>query len=371
MLERMSIFTKISIGLAVMLLLLFVTSTNSFIAQSRTNHVVSSYQRALKNVELISEVHLLVEQSSKLVDDVLVAGNPEAIYSSYKELRKTIDSKSAELDQALRSAEADQLLANIKQDLAVADLRAREIFKMPSNMRNQKNASQAVKSFNAAINKASNDVNELHKLITKQSTGLSDQISKTQKRAGTTNWLIIALSIIVFGAVTIALKRQVIDPSRNAFRKISESAKSLLDSSQRVALNSEQIKNANTEIVNSMSVFSRTSEEQANSVLEVNQLAGQISTAINQVASGAQEQARDVSEAHRMMEQLSSAVSEVVENATTVARVASASLGTAEMGKDSVDKAVSGMSAMRETVLSTANKIQALGEKSKQIGEII
>jgi len=181
----------------------------------------------------------------------------------------------------------------------------------------------------------------------------------------------LALSIIAMIAVYIALKRKVITPYTQALTKISDASKNLSFSFKEIIQSSKQAETAGTAITESIIHFSRGAEEQAGVETEVNELVSQISAAANQVENGAQRQAQDVASAYGIIEQLSTAVGNVVDKANIVAKVASENLGTAEIGKESIDEAISGMEAMRSTVLSSADKIQALGQKSKQIGEII
>jgi len=366
MLDRIPIGSKIAASFALLLIPIVVIGVSSFKALSGASQSISSYHETLKKTEAIGSLQLAIERSAMPVNDVIITKDLEEV-EAYKELRADIDHKISELGTMMSSPEAKQLIAGIKEDMLIADSKAQYVF----DVYDKEEAAEAMEDYDETASKVADDAEKLHELVRDYSTHLADTISATERRANIVNILSLAMALLIFFTVFAVLRARVINPSKEAFQKLAEASRSLSSSAQEVALSSTQAGNANAEIAGIISNFSLGSERQTGAVNEVDELVSQISAAINQVAGGAQEQARDVSEAHSMIEQLSLAVNDMSENAHVVARVASESLGTAENGKKSVDEAVSGVEKMKDTILSSANKIQTLGEKSKQIGEII
>ncbi|MEW5706477.1 MAG: methyl-accepting chemotaxis protein, partial [Actinomycetota bacterium] len=177
--------------------------------------------------------------------------------------------------------------------------------------------------------------------------------------------LIVAANVIIFTVVNI------INPMRASFDKIANAAQQLLKSSQALSSNSNAINQISMQISSAIEQVATGATDQSKSAGDAAAIVDQIAGAINQVATGAQKQTATVSEMAMAINQLIDTISQVSEDAHFVAEIVDVSSTVASKGKGAVEDTVSGMLKIKETVLSTANKIQALGEKSKQIGEII
>ncbi len=366
MLDRFSIGTKITFLFAIMLIPVFLLSVNSFRLQSDAKNDVSAYRDLLDKTRAAGDLQLAIERSKIPIDDLVTHKNTKEI-QTYKEMRADIDRKIADLSKSPSTSELKQLIANIKGDLMVVDQKTQGIFADYHS----RNVGTRMNDFENTVDKTKDDVGRLNQIIKNYSAVLGRQALTTERRANTVNIMALLISVSFFAVALFLLQSRVVGPSKKMLQKIFEASRELSKSSQEVAQGSIQIKSANSRVVGSIEEFSHGSEKQAYSVAGINNLAEQISMAITQVASGAQEQARDVAKAHNMLGSLSSTVKNVVDTTQTVAMVASGGLGVADKGKTAVDEAMRGMGQMKDTVLSTSSKIQALGEKSKQIGEII
>ncbi len=366
MLDRFSIGTKIIFLFVIMLIPVFLLSVNSFRLQSGARNNVSAYRDLLDKTRAAGDLQLAIERSRIPIDDLVTNKNIKEI-QTYKEIRADIDRKIADLSKSPSTSESKQLIANIKGDLMVVDQKTQGIF---ADYRSG-DVGMRMNDFKNAVDKTKDDIGKLNQVIKNYSAVLGRQALTTERRANTVNIMALLISVSFFAVALFLLQSRVVGPSKKMLQKIFEASRELSKSSQEVTQGSIQIKSANSKVVGSIEEFSHGSEKQAYSVAGINNLAEQISMAITQVASGAQEQARDVAEAHSMLGSLSSTVKNVVDTAQTVAMVASGGLGVADRGKTAVDEAMRGMGQMKNTVLLTSSKIQALGEKSKQIGEII
>ncbi|NWF90411.1 MAG: HAMP domain-containing protein [Ignavibacteriaceae bacterium] len=97
----------------------------------------------------------------------------------------------------------------------------------------------------------------------------------------------------------------------------------------------------------------------------------QISSSTEQMAAGAQEQSSQTSEIASAVEQMTKSIYETSKN-TSLASDASKSAGkTAKDGGMIVEETVRGMIRIAEVVRSSAEKVIALGQSSKKIGEIV
>ncbi|MBM7868281.1 methyl-accepting chemotaxis protein [Heliomicrobium gestii] len=119
-------------------------------------------------------------------------------------------------------------------------------------------------------------------------------------------------------------------------------------------------------------------ENVSTSTSELSASAGQSAQAINQVAAsitdvaqGADKQVHAVSEATAVIEEMSAGIQQVATNANAVSTVAEKTAKAAAEGDKSVNAAMNQMGSIEKTVSSSAQVVTKLGERSKEIGQIV
>jgi len=140
----------------------------------------------------------------------------------------------------------------------------------------------------------------------------------------------------------------------NALNSMSNSLRSLLkqvnESAEQVAASSEEL---------------TASAEQSS--LAVNQVAN----SINDVAEGAEKQLRAVDQTSAIVDQMSDGIQQAASSSNQAADHSAQVVDKTKAGNMAVDKAVRQMSAIEETVNNSARVVAALGERSKEIGQIV
>ncbi len=114
-----------------------------------------------------------------------------------------------------------------------------------------------------------------------------------------------------------------------------------------------------------------SSEELTASAEQSSQVANQIATSISEVATGAEQQVHAVDATSAVMEEMSAGIQEVAANANLVAEKSAQAAETANAGGKTVEKAVSQMLQIEQTVNNSAQVVAKLGERSKEIGQIV
>ena len=99
--------------------------------------------------------------------------------------------------------------------------------------------------------------------------------------------------------------------------------------------------------------------------------AEQLSVNTAQLSEGGQDQAQQATQAAAAVEQMSATVTEMAKNAQGVASTAQEASKAASDGHDVVAGSIAGMSRLAETVRASAGRIESLGQRSDQIGEIV
>jgi len=113
------------------------------------------------------------------------------------------------------------------------------------------------------------------------------------------------------------------------------------------------------------------SEELTASAEQSAQAATQVAQVITEVASGAEKQRHAVEETGSIVRQMSESIRQVAANANQVADTSEKSALTADSGSQAVEKAITQMDTIEKTVTRSAEVVSKLGERSKEIGQIV
>ncbi|MDD4599463.1 hypothetical protein SDC9_03900 [bioreactor metagenome] len=114
-----------------------------------------------------------------------------------------------------------------------------------------------------------------------------------------------------------------------------------------------------------------SSEELTASAEQSAQAVTQVAGSINDVAQGAEKQLKAVDETSAVVEQMSAGIQQAAASSNQVAEHSAQAAGKAKEGNASVEKAVSQMVHIEETVNNSAQIVANLGERSKEIGQIV
>lgn len=138
-----------------------------------------------------------------------------------------------------------------------------------------------------------------------------------------------------FNTMVVALKTLI--------KKVNINAEQVAASSEELTANSEQSAQATT----------------------------QIATSITDVAAGAAEQMDAANAASAVVEQMSAGIQQIAANANQVAESSAKATDKAKDGDQKAENAVRQMNQIENTVNSSAQVVVQLGERSKEIGQIV
>ena len=114
-----------------------------------------------------------------------------------------------------------------------------------------------------------------------------------------------------------------------------------------------------------------SSEELTASAEQSSQATNQVALSIQEVAGGANEQMNAANEAAAVVTEMSAGIQQIAANASSVSQQSETAAEKAVRGGAAVDKAVSQMSQIEQTVNTSAQVVAKLGERSKEIGQIV
>ena len=114
-----------------------------------------------------------------------------------------------------------------------------------------------------------------------------------------------------------------------------------------------------------------SSEELTASAEQSAQAANQVAESITDVANGAEKQLNVANKTSTVVQQMSVSIQRVAANASEVAGQTALAADKAKEGNKSVNEAVNQMASIEQTVTTSAQVVSKLGERSKEIGQIV
>ena len=164
---------------------------------------------------------------------------------------------------------------------------------------------------------------------------------------------------------------QMADSLKKAMMEVIDHANNLASSSSQLASAADQAGQATSQISTTIQQVAKGIAQQSESVNQTNTSVEQLARAIDGVARGAQEQAAATAKASSITGQLTSAITQVSGNAEAVVRESSHAAEAAREGSKTVVETLEGMKTIKSKVDLSAQKVQEMGSRSSQIGEIV
>jgi methyl-accepting chemotaxis protein len=190
------------------------------------------------------------------------------------------------------------------------------------------------------------------------------------------------LTVIVLG---LAIARMVARPLKQVAAAVSEVAagnlakKALVvdsrDEAGQVALAintmTDNLRGLMRQVAESAEQLAASSEQLNASADQAAVTATQIAQSITDVADGSATQLRAVEESSAAVEQMSATIQQVTANAEIVAGTSAQAAEAAGKGTEQISTAVRQIANIEKTVADSAQIVQTLGDRSKEIGQIV
>lgn len=114
-----------------------------------------------------------------------------------------------------------------------------------------------------------------------------------------------------------------------------------------------------------------SSEELTASAEQSSLAANQVAVSITDVAQGSEKQLQVVNETSKVVEQMAAGIERVAENTNNVATTSNETANAAKDGSKAIEIAIKQMKNIEATVENSAHVVAKLGERSKEIGQIV
>lgn len=196
---------------------------------------------------------------------------------------------------------------------------------------------------------------------------------------------VILLAITLLFAYSFS-RKAIVNPIKNIIVKITEISNSGGDLTQKIQVKSKDELGQLASAVNNMTdnlgqlirqvaqtteQVSASSEELTASASQSSQVANQISAVITEVAAAAEQQNDTTNHVVQIVERMSRSVQQAVDNTNLAAEESNQTARAAKEGVTSIEATIGQMNYIERTVVNSAGLVDKLGDRSKEIGQIV
>lgn len=212
------------------------------------------------------------------------------------------------------------------------------------------------------------------------------EVSKNAKNTATWTMAILFLISVVLGVSIALLISRMIATRLNANVNIlSEIAAGNLTVQEiKIAADDEigkigttvnkmsgNLRNLVKNVAQSAEQLAASSEQLTASAEQSAQASNQVASTITEVANGAESQAQAINNTSAAVEKISASIKQAVANTTMAAKTTDKTAAAAQDGLGAIATAIEQMSSIETTVNSSAGVVSNLGNRSKEIGQIV
>ncbi len=359
---------------------LFLTKTNTTMQNLDKNE--------LRAVKLIDEAQIEIRTNQAAILEYLLATDASrrsALLTDMKTRDDKINLYLLELDKTNLSEEQGRSLELLRQMLSNFRDDREQIAKFVAN----NNIGLAVMTYTHQAVPVLDGINKQLGYISQEFNDNARQAYEQSARAVTTASLTLTalglLALIIVIALGLALARAVAKPLRQVAATVTDVADGNLtadlvavdsrDEAGQVAaaINTmtENLRGLIKQVANSAEQVAASSEQLNASADQAALTANQVAESITGVAHGSATQLNAVEESSAAVAQMSATVELVMTNAGIVADTSAQAAEAAARGTEQISSAVRQIGNIEKTVTESARIVQTLGDRSKEIGQIV
>jgi len=389
LLNDMKVSLKLSILIVIALLSMGVIGyTGYYYLQHSNEDLNSMYENQLLPVALINENRAHINKVNSAVLELMLTTDDRR----NNELKKTIDERVKAFNDNLAELEKDNLddkskaqLNEIKRTLVNYRNARQPVIELALQNKNAEAYALYVATVESLFDKTNDQCVELSKYNISRSKALhaDSKISFEKSKYIVIGIIGIFFIILVLSGWYIS---KIISAPLNAMVSFCKelSAGDFRDKPRKVVRKDEigQVADALADMRNALRKLMKhinesaeqlaaSSEELTASADQSAQAANQVAESITDVANGAEEQLSVADHTSKVVQQMSASIQQVAINANKVSGQSAQASNKAIEGNKSVDKAVNQMASIEKTVTTSAQVVAKLGERSKEIGQIV
>jgi len=387
-LHNQKVAVKILCVLAVLLFFsLVVGGVGLYSAQKNAKITEGMYSGGILPIEYMDEVRLISKDTEGKLLEMIQESDParqQAIIQAIDANTKKINELQELYQAADLSPFQKERFVELQKELPGYRQARSDIIKLATTGK-QKEAFDLFETSKPVFAKSLSIRSELAKFNIKNGEVLHQQAVAVASTAsimiiGVTVFAILlsgALGLMLARAISIPLGRMVAVVETVADGDVTEKPRSLVSRDEMGQLADAiikmrgQLRQLVMKIAQSSEQLASSSEELTATAEQSAQAANQVAMAISEIAGGSENQVKAANNAAAVIESMSASIEQVTASITGVTHVAQATAGTAALGLEAINKAVSQIASIESTVVSSARVVEKLGERSNDIGQII
>lgn len=376
----MKISTKIYGGFGLMLaIMLIIVGTFYFQYQviEKATHSLTHYRMPLASKT--EDLALESSRESAAIRGYLATGNPK--------FKQELEQATKRADDALNYLNNNAKIKDYLQPVVDARNKFTPHLKKIVNLYETQGQNSAV----AYLAVAAQDNAALFAAIDKYAKQQEEYVEKEikaiteqQSKMTITILVILGVGLLLGGVSAIFITRPILASIRQGVSCADAMAQGIFN--QRIDTKSkdemgalikclshasEQLRSLIKQVSDSAESVAASSEELTASAEQSAQAANQVAVTITHVAQGAEKQVQVVNTTAAVVEQMSAGIQQIAVNANAATGMADKTTNAAKQGDTTVDAAVSQMQSIEKTVSNSAQVVTKLGERSKEIGQIV
>ncbi len=346
------------------------------------------YTDRLIPVKLVNESATNVRGSIAATIELMVTTDEK----KSQKLKSNIDNRSnlirnalADIEKIPTDPQGKELLNKVQSALEKQILARDQVIKLTQEKKNV----EAYAAYVKEVEPLTNDLTGSLRNLMDYYTALSEQMNATNHesvvKATQIMISIILMSSLLLGLLGWYITKVVTTPLHRMVSFCNElSAGDFSDKPRAFASKDEfgqladalantraSIRTLMQHVNDSAEQVAASSEELTASADQSSQAANQVAGSITDVANGMDEQLSVANGTSEIVIHMSASIQQVSANTNQVAEQSSLAAEKANEGNKSVDKAVNQMASIEQTVISSAQVVAKLGERSKEIGQIV
>ena len=375
---------KIMAGFLFVIMVVTLASGYSYF---KIGNINDNYQQIMNdNMEKVTLAEELATNISKEVGAVRrfnLTGDTTA-REEFNKLRAQSDQMLAAMERMFVTEKAQEVIKRIKSEKA-----SYEAIAVASIVAKQANdQEQVIRLMQQGGKSYSNTDKALDELVAMIKTFVRDEQAKMSRQTSQIQMTLMIANIMVVGlaiAVSVFVSRGISGIARQlaiaaeeiASGKITQASlqSTSTDEMGQVAVSFNTMKANLRMLIEHVSQAAEqvgaSSQQLADSSEQSAQAAGQVAEAVSGVSAGAQSQLEAANETTAVVEQISAGIQQVAANANQVSASSSQAAEAAKAGGIAVAGAVAQMDSIEQAVSETAQLVGNLGERSKEIGQIV
>ena len=381
---KLTVGKKIMGGFLFVMAIMILMSAYTYVKVGGVN---DDYQSMIKNdmdkLAMTEELAIDVAEEAANVRRFNLTGD-QAARDKFEKLRSDSSQKITQMKKLYTTAEAQKLIAQVEKDKAAYESLAEkamqaQLDKNPTLVNSY--VQQGAKPYDNASKGASELVSMIKIFVGNEKAALAAQVGRMQQ-------MLLILNLIAFVAalaVSVTISRGISTVAQQLLAAATEIADGVITRKEVVSKSSDEmgqmavafnkmkanLRELLEKVAGSVEQVSASSEELTGNANQSALASSQVAESVNHIALGTDQQMHAISTTTGVVEQMSASVQQAAVNANEVSSLSNKTADAARTGGGTIEKAIAQMATIENAVGTSAGMVSTLGERSKEIGQIV